>query len=102
MVDAFGSQNFGQTKCFVARVVPFARAEDDAHVPVLPRVGRVWQIFVRAVKINIVVVVAVEERADVERAAQADEMADQIGMTKGDIPSVISAETGPGDRDAMT
>ena len=47
-------------------VVPFARAEDDAHVIVFPWVRHVRQILVRAVEINIVVVIAVEEIADVE------------------------------------
>ena len=52
------------------RVVPFSSADNDSHVNVFPRVGRVRQILIRAVEINVVVPVAVEEIADVERAAQ--------------------------------
>jgi len=44
----------------VARVVPFASADDDAHVIVFPWVGYVRQIFVRTVEVNVVVVIAVE------------------------------------------
>ena len=55
----------------MAGVVPFTGSKDDAHVIIFPRVGHVRQIFVGAVEVNIVVVVAVEERADVERPAQA-------------------------------
>ena len=87
---------------FVAGVVPFAGADDDAHVIVFPRIGYVRQIFVGAVEVNVVVVITVEERADVERATQADEVAHRVGMTKSDICSVISAEAGATDRDAMT
>ena len=50
----------------MARIVPFAGADDYAHVVVFSGVGRVWQIFVRAVKVNVIVVIAVEKRADVE------------------------------------
>ena len=50
----------------MARDIPFAGADDDAHVIVFPRIGRVRQIMERAVKINVVVVVAVEKIADVE------------------------------------
>ena len=55
------------------RVIPFAGPDDDVHVVVFPRVGHVRQILIRAVEINVVVVVAVEEIADLERAAEADE-----------------------------
>jgi hypothetical protein len=50
----------------MARIVPFAGADDDAHVIVFPRVGRVREIFVRTVEANVVVVIAGEKRADVE------------------------------------
>ena len=82
----------GEPDRFVARVIPFAGAENDAHVVVLPRIGHVRQIFVRAVEINVVVVIAVEKIADIERAAQADEMTDRVGMAKGDVGGVIGAE----------
>ena len=54
----------------MASVVPFAGAENDAHVIVFPRVGGVREIFERAVEVNVVVMIAVEEIADVERTAQ--------------------------------
>ena len=79
MLNAFGIQNGGQPIGFIARVVPFAGAKNDAHVIVFPRVGHVWQMFVRAVEIDIVVVITVEERADIEGAAQADKMTDGSG-----------------------
>ena len=66
VLDAFGIQNLGELIRFVARVVPFAGAENDAHMIVFPRIGRVRQIFVGAVEINVIVVIAVEERADIE------------------------------------
>ncbi len=51
---------------FVACVVPFAGSENDAHVIVFPRVSRVREIFIRTVEVDVVVVIAVEKRADVE------------------------------------
>src|SRR3984893_17568499 len=48
-----------------------------------------------AVEVNVVVVVAVEKRTDVERAAQAKEMADQVRVTKRDVSRVIRAKTRP-------
>ena len=50
----------------MAGVVPFASTDNDAHVVVSPRVGYVWQIFVRTVEVNVVVVIPIEERADIE------------------------------------
>ena len=50
----------------MASVIPFAGANDDAHVIVFPRVGYVRQIFIRAVKVNVVVVLPVEKRADIK------------------------------------
>ena len=44
----------------MARIVPFAGADDDAHVIVFPWVGHVRQIFVWTVEGNVVVVIAVE------------------------------------------
>jgi hypothetical protein len=85
----------------VARVIPFAGPENDVHVIVFPRVGHVRQIIVRAVEINVVVVIAVEEIADIERAAQADEMADGVGMAEGDVGRVIRAEAGAAHPDPM-
>jgi hypothetical protein len=48
-----------------------------SHSPV--PIGHVRQIFVRAVEVDIVVVITVEERADIEGAAQADKMTDGSG-----------------------
>ena len=42
-------------------VVPFAGADDDAHVIVFPWIGRIRQIFIRAVEVNAVIVIAVEK-----------------------------------------
>ena len=50
----------------MAGVVPFAGANDDAHVIVFPGVGYVRQIFIRTVEVNVVILVAFEKRADVE------------------------------------
>ncbi len=77
----------------MARVIPFTGAEDDAHVIKAPRIGKVRQVIVGTIEINIVVVVAAEKITDVERATQADQMADQIRMAQGDIRRVISSET---------
>ncbi len=86
----------------MARNVPFAGADDDAHVIVFPWVRRVRQIFIRAVKVNVVVVIAVEKRANVERAAQADEMTDGVGMTKRNVCGVVSAEARAADCHPMS
>lgn len=85
----------------MTRVIPFASPENDAHVVVLPRIWHVRQIFVRAIEINVIVVVAVEEIADLEGAAQADEMADGIGVPEGNIGGVIGAEARSAQPDAM-
>lgn len=85
----------------MAGIIPFAGADDDVHVVVFPRVGRVRQIIVRTVEVDVVVVIAVEEIADIESAAQANEMADHVGMTKGDVGGVICAQTRAANADAM-
>jgi hypothetical protein len=76
MLDTFGIQNFRKPIRFVSSVVPFAGAENDPHVIVFPRIVDVRQILIRAVEVNVVVVIPVEEIADVELAAQADKVAD--------------------------
>ena len=85
----------------MACVVPFTSAKDDAHVIVFPWIGDVRQVLVRTVEINVVVVIAVEKWADIERAAQADEMTDGVGMTKSNIGSVIGTKTGSADCHTM-
>jgi len=70
-------------------------------VIVFPRVGHVWQVFIRAVEVNVVVAITVEERANIERPAQTDEKTDGVGMTKGNVGRVISAETGSANCDSM-
>jgi hypothetical protein len=102
MLDAFRIKNLGETIGFVARVVPFAGADDDAHVIVFPWVSDVREIFVRAVEINVIVVITIEKRADVERAAQAEEMAHGVRMTESDVGRVIRAETRAAHSDALT
>ena len=82
------------------RVVPFTSAENDAHVIEFPRVGDVRHVVVRTVEIDVVVVIAIEKRADIDRAAEGNEMTDGIGMAKGDIGGVIGAETRASNRHA--
>ena len=77
----------------MAGIIPFAGPENDIHVIEFPWVGHVRQIFVRAVEINIVVVVAVEKIADFEGTAQANEVTNHVGMFESDIAGVISAKT---------
>ena len=77
------------------RVIPFAGPDDDIHVVVFPWVGHVRQIFVRAVEITVLVVVAVEEIADLERAAEADEETDGIGMPEGNVGGMIRPRLAP-------
>ena len=101
MLNALGIQNSREAIGFITCVVPFAGAEDDAHVIVFPRVVHIWQIFIRAIEVNVVVVITVEERANIERPAQADKETDGVGMTKGNVGRVISAETGSANCDSM-
>src|ERR1700737_5591373 len=56
----------------------------------------------RAVEINVVVVIAVEKIADVERTAQTDEVTNRIRMTKRDVGGVIRAETRTAHGHTMT
>ena len=67
------------------RIIPFARAEDDAHMIETPCVWHVRQIIVGTVEVDVFVVIAVEKVADVEGAAQADQMTDQIRMPERDV-----------------
>ena len=85
----------------MTRVIPFAGPENDVHVVVFPRVGHVRQIFVRAVEINVVVVIAVEEIADLKGATQADKMTDGVGMPESDVGGVIRAQTCAADSDPV-
>ena len=66
MPDTLRISDFRQAIGFVACVVPFASSENDAHVIVLPRVSRVREIFKWTVEVDVVVVIAVEKRGDVE------------------------------------
>jgi hypothetical protein len=61
VLDALGIQNFGYAIGLVACVVPFTSAEGNAHVIVFPWIGHVRQAFVRAIEINVVVMIAVEK-----------------------------------------
>src|SRR6188474_1148724 len=45
--------------------------------------------------------IAVEKRTDIERATQADEMADGVRMTKSNVRRVIGTKTGSADRHTM-
>ena len=83
-------------------VIPFTRGDNDAHVIEFPRIGDVRQVFVYAVEINVVIVIAVEKIADFECAAQGDEMTDGIRMAEGDVQTVIRAETCAANANAMT
>src|SRR5438874_7280254 len=86
----------------MACVIPFAGTKDDAHVIVFPGIGRVRQIFVRTIEINVVVVIAVKKIADIERAAETDEVTDRIRMPKRNVGSMISAETGTAHGNSMS
>ena len=85
----------------MAGIIPFAGSENNVQVIELPWVGHVRQIFVRAVEINIVIVVTVEKVGDLEGAAQADEMTDGVGVFESDIGGVIRAKTCAADTHAM-
>ena len=65
-----------------------------------PWVIDVRHVVVGTVEINVVVVIAIEKRADLERAAERDEVTDCIGMAKRDIGGVIGAETRAANRHA--
>jgi hypothetical protein len=64
--DTLRIQDFRQAIGFVACVVPFASSQNDAYVIVFPRINRVREIFIWTVEVDVVVVIAVEKRADVE------------------------------------
>ena len=70
MLDSFGIQDFGQTDRFMPRVIPLPCADDDPHVIEFPRVRNVGQVMVRTIEIDVIVVITIEERADVERSAK--------------------------------
>jgi len=61
VLDALRIQDLRQAIGFMAGIVPFTGAEDDAHVVVFPRVGQVRQIFLGTVEINVVIVIVVEK-----------------------------------------
>jgi hypothetical protein len=86
----------------MARVVKFAGAENDVHVVVFPRVGHVRQLFVRAVEINVVIVIAVEEIVDLESATQANQMTDGIGVFESNVGGVTGAQTRAADASPMS
>src|SRR5437762_12010877 len=46
VLNLFGVEDLGQAIRLVSGVVPFTRADDDAHVIVFPWVGYVRQIFI--------------------------------------------------------
>src|SRR5436853_7457829 len=69
---------------------------------VFPGIGRVRQIFVRTIEVNVVVVIAVKKIADIERAAETDEVTDRIRMRKRNVGSMISTETGTAHGNSMS
>src|SRR5262249_33634139 len=86
---------------FVATTIPFTSAENDAHVPVFPRVRTAGHVIGRIIEVAVVVVVAVEELLDVESRAHADDVADPFGVAKTNIDRVITAEARATDRDMV-
>lgn len=72
-------------------------SDDDAHVIESPGVRHVREVLVRAVEINVLVMVAIEKIADVERAVQVDEVTNEIRMAERDVGRMVGAETRAAD-----
>ena len=77
---------------FFAADVPLARAEGDAQVAVLPGIVGMGEVIGWVVEVHVLVVVAAEEAFDVERAAQAEEVADPLRVAERDVRRVVGAE----------
>ena len=100
MLNAFGVQDVGKPHRFMPGIIPLPGAENDAHVVEFPRIIDVRQVVVGTVEINIVVVIAIEKRTDIERAAERDEVADGVRMAKRDIGRVLGPEARAAHRHA--
>ena len=86
----------------MAGVIPLSRPQNDSHMIEFPRIGDVREVFIRAVEVNVVIVIAVKIIPDFEGAAQADEMAYRIGVFERDISRMIRAQARAADRSAVS
>src|ERR1700724_546843 len=81
--------------------IPLASAEHDPHMPQVvevPRIAQLRQVVHRVVEVDVVVVIALQELADVEGAAHADQVRHLVGMAQRHVHRVIAAEAAAGDR----
>lgn len=95
VVDAFLVEKVGQVLVGVQADIPFRGAQDDIHLPER-RMVIARQIVYRVVKIDIIVVITIHKHLNIECAAHGKQMADQFGVLKGKIGSVIATEAGTG------
>ncbi len=99
MRDALRVEQVREVEVAVAAAVAVAGAEHDAHAADLveePRVVQVGQVVDRVGEVAVVVEITVEERPDVERPAQAEAVADEVGVAQGEVDRVVAAEAGAG------
>ena len=80
VANAFCIQDAGQAHRFMAGVIPLSRPQNDSHMIEFPRIGDVREVFIRAVEVNVVIVIAVKIIPDFEGAAQADESLPHRGI----------------------
>src|SRR3954470_10505591 len=80
--------------------IPVRRSQDNLHLPVVaqkPVVGQIGHEVWRIVEVAIVVVVAVKELMDVERAAHAYAVSHDVRVLERKIHAVVTAEAASSD-----
>lgn len=92
MLDVFLPKDVTELNVVLQAYVPIAGAQDNFNVPEIAVVGTGHEIY-WIVEVDVVVIIAVHERLDVESTAQAEEMANHLGMTEGEVTGAESAKT---------
>src|SRR5450631_2591045 len=96
VTDILMGQQPAQQFILSPAAVPVRRAEHDPHIPEIGVIRMRYEIH-RVGKINIVIIISIHERTDIEIAAHREAMAADRRVTEGEIHRVISSETAPGD-----
>ncbi len=91
MGDVFLTQDFTELQVTVEADVPVTGAEYDLHLPQFRVIG-IWHEVDGVIEVDVVVVVPVHERLDVERPTEVKQVAYHIGMAESEVTGAEPTE----------
>ena len=101
--DAFGTHDAVKILVLAKALIVPPGGENvgvTAVVVKVPGISKIRQIVSRQVEVTILVVIAAEEVGQVKRAGHSEQPGEDVGMAKGNVRRVISAEAAA-ERDEM-